>query len=80
MRLRDSQSQSWLPPELLIFLLVLANVVQCDRISKCHHEGDINLNCDKKNMPRDTPELIRSAKLINGLYYNDSLCSFVPGN
>lgn len=63
----------------LLLATFLASIIHGDRISKCHHEGDINLNCNKKNMPSDTPELIRSAKLINGLYYNDSLCSFVPG-
>ncbi len=49
------------------------------KISKCHYEGDIELNCDRTNMLSDTKKVIRYARLINGLYFNDSLCSFVPG-
>ncbi len=63
----------------LLFLLWLLRPLVGDKISKCHHEGDINLSCNRTNMPSDTTEVIRYAKLINGLYYNDSLCSFVPG-
>ena len=51
-------------------------------VSRCHHDGDFTVSCNKSKMPSsssDTVEYMRYAKVINGLYHNDTLCSFVPG-
>ena len=53
------------------------------KISKCHYEGDINIYCNRSKLPAsefDTNivEHMRSAKATYGLYYNDTLCSYLP--
>ena len=55
-------------------------------VSRCHHEGDFTVSCDNKSKVSpllaslsDSPvELMRYAKVVNGLYHNDTLCSYVP--
>lgn len=52
-------------------------------ISKCFHEGDFTVTCNKSRMPSssgasETVEYMRYARVINGLQYNDTLCSYLP--
>lgn len=52
-------------------------------ISKCFYESDFTVSCSRSKLPSSSNsaqlELVRYAKVINGLQHNESLCSYVPG-
>jgi hypothetical protein len=54
-------------------------------VSKCFYEGGFTVYCNKTKLPSSTQtsdstplEVMRYARLTNGLQYNDSLCSYLP--
>jgi len=50
-------------------------------VSKCYHEGDFSVHCNKSKLPSsDTIELMRFARVIQGMYHNDTLCSYTPNS
>lgn len=50
-------------------------------MSKCYHEGDFSVHCNKSKLPSsDTIELMRFARVIQGVYHNDTLCSYTPNS
>lgn len=69
----------WLLIATILLLLVVSSS-SATIVSKCHHEGDFTVACNKTKLPSspDLYEVMRYAKLINGLFYNDSLCTYVP--
>jgi hypothetical protein len=58
---------------LLVFIVLNSTI-----ISKCYYEGDFTVYCNTTNIPisSDTVEIMRSAKVINGIQYKEDFCSF----
>ncbi|CAF0884513.1 unnamed protein product [Brachionus calyciflorus] len=74
--------KSYLINFILMFWIELLRNTNGTILNKCFHEGDFTVTCNRSKLPSSNQkhiEVMRYAKVTNGLQHNESLCSYIPG-